>query len=649
VTTDARAAEPAADDDAPGADALVDPAVGAALDRLRAALPAGEDRPGQRRMADAVAAAIAGGRHLVVQAGTGTGKSFAYLVPAALHDGRVVVATATKALQDQLAHHDLPVVAEHAGRPLRWAVLKGRSNYLCRQRLREVQVDDDQLGLDGLAERAPREELAELVAWAATTDTGDRADLPFEPSVAAWSAVSVGPRECPGASRCPSGDTCFAERARHEAAAADVVVVNTHLYGLDLATDGAVLPDHDVVVVDEAHQLEEIVSATSGLELSAGRFAALARSVRAILDDDAIVDGVADAAGVLADALVDHLGRRLRSPLTGDLLDAVVLCRERVDRALAAVRTVPADGPGDVGARRERALQAAGGLVDDLDAVLAVPDTDVAWVEGFPDSPVLKVAPVDVSTVLRHALWDRRTAVLTSATVPPNLPATLGLGPDEVDELDAGSPFDHQAHALLYCPVHLPDPRTAGHEEAMHTELEALIVAAGGRTLALFTSWRAMDAAVERIGPRLPWRVLTQRELPKPALIEAFRTDEESCLFATLGFFQGVDVPGRALSLVTIDRLPFPRPDEPLLQARRERARADAFRLVDLPRAATLLAQGAGRLIRTATDRGVVAVLDPRLATATRYRWDIVRALPPMRRTRHRHEAESFLRELRDA
>ncbi|HSL59879.1 MAG TPA: ATP-dependent DNA helicase, partial [Acidimicrobiales bacterium] len=535
------------------------------------------------------------------------------------------------------------------GRPLRFAVLKGRSNYICLQRVREVGSGDDQLGLDGLAERAPREEIADLVAWSATTATGDRAELAFEPSSAAWAAVSVGPRECPGASRCPQGEACFTEQARREAAEADIVVVNTHLYGLDLATHGAVLPEHDVVVIDEAHQLEEIVSATSGLELGPGRFAALARSVRAIVADESLVEAVTAAGGLLADALAEHLGRRLRSPLSGDLLDAVVLGRERVDRALAAVRAVPSDGPGDVGARRERALQAATGLIDDLDAVLAVPDTDVAWVEGFADAPVLKVAPVDVSEVLRDALWERRTAILTSATIPPGLAGTLGLEPDEVDEIDVGSPFDHATHALLYCPVHLPDPRHDAYEAAMHAELEALIVAAGGRTLALFTSWRAMDAAVDHLAPRLPWRVLTQRELPKPALVEAFRTDESSCLFATLGFFQGVDVPGPALSLVTIDRLPFPRPDEPLLQARRERARADAFRTVDLPRAATLLAQGAGRLIRTATDRGVVAVLDPRLATAARYRWDIVHALPPMRRTRHRADAEAFLRELRDA
>jgi ATP-dependent DNA helicase DinG len=271
-------------------------------------------------------------------------------------------------------------------------------------------------------------------------------------------------------------------------------------------------------------------------------------------------------------------------------------------------------------------------------------------------APSLRVAPIDVAPDLQATLWSKTTAVLTSATIGPSLPTRLGLeGPavdDDIelrpfDQLDVGSPFDYEANALLYCAAHLPDPRAAGHEVELHDELEALITAAQGRTLALFTSYRAMDAALEELRRRLPWPVLGQRDLPKPALVERFTNEEETSLFATMGFWQGIDVPGPSLSLVTLDRLPFPRPDEPLLEARRERARADAFRLVDLPRAVTLLAQGAGRLIRTASDRGVVAVLDSRLATNARYRWDIVRALPPMRRTRDRKEVEEFLTSLR--
>lgn len=620
----------------------------ATLGRVVAGLPGGgEARPGQLRMAEAVAHAIAEGRHLVVQAGTGTGKSLAYLVPAVLSGRRVVVATATKGLQDQLAGKDLPFLAARLGRDITYAVLKGRSNYVCLQRVHELDAGDDQLGLE-LGDRPPTEEIADLVRWAATSPTGDRAELSFEPSNRAWSAVSVGPRECPGQSKCPRGDVCFAERARRAAAEADVVVVNTHLYGLDVATHGALLPEHEVVVIDEAHQLEEVVSATAGTEIAAGRFGALARSTRAIVADESLVDALDAAGDALADELGGLVGQRLCAPLDGALATALTLGRERAGRVLAAVRNVPTDGPGDVAARRERALQAATTLVDDIDAALAIPDTHVAWVDGPADRPSLQITPIDVSEVLAAGLWGERTAVLTSATIPPGLGASLGLPDGGYDQIDVGSPFDYPTNALLYCATSMPDPRHPDHEAALHRELEALIVAAGGRTLALFTSWRAMDTAAATLRPRLPWTVWTQRDLPKPALIAAFRDDEESCLFATLGFWQGIDLPGPTLSLVTIDRLPFPRPDEPVLQARRERARGAAFRTIDLPRAATLLAQGAGRLIRSASDRGVVAVLDSRLATAASYRWDIINALPPMTRTRDRAEVEAFLRQVRD-
>jgi ATP-dependent DNA helicase DinG len=623
----------------------VDAAV--ALAKVTAGLPAGgEDRPGQIAMAEAVAAAIESVRHLVVQAGTGTGKSLAYLVPAIVSGRKTVVATATKALQDQLAGKDLPFVAEHLGDDVSYAVLKGRNNYVCLQRTREVGDDADQLTLDGLVERAPKQEVADLVAWSARTATGDRAELPVEPSAAAWAAVSVGARDCPGAARCPVGERCFAEQARRRAAEADVVVVNLHLYGMHLASGGAILPEHELVVIDEAHQLEDVISATAGMELSAGRFNALARVVREIVADDARIADIDGAGGLLADALAEHTGRRLRGALPDDLAAALELGRSRLERALSALRAIDESTNADVAARKQRALKAATTLAEEIDAAQVVAPTDVAWVEGPADRATLKVAPVDVAELLADALWNERTAVLTSATIAPGTARRVGLPQGGYDELDVGSPFDYQTNSILYCAAHLPDPRSPQFDEALHDELEALITAAGGRTLALFTSWRAMDAAAEAIRARVPYRVLTQRELPKPALLAAFTDDEESCLFATMGFWQGVDVPGAALSLVTIDRLPFPRPDEPLLQARRERARADAFAIVDLPRAATLLAQGAGRLIRSATDRGVVAVLDPRLATA-RYRWDIVNALPPMRRTRHRADVEAFLADSR--
>jgi ATP-dependent DNA helicase DinG len=618
-------------------------AISAALIRVTSALPAGEERPGQVEMAEAVARAIAGKRHLVVQAGTGTGKSLAYLVPAILSGHKVVIATATKALQDQLGGKDLPFVAEHLGRPVHFAVLKGRSNYLCRQRAREVSGGDDQLELDDLADEvgALGRQLLRLVEWGRTSETGDRAELDFEPRQQAWSGVSVTGMECPGAAKCPSGDECFAELARDRAEAADVVVVNTHLYGAHLASGGHVLPEHDVVVFDEAHELEDVAAASLGLELGAGRFRALARNVRPLVTERELADQVDDAGAVLERALAPWLGKRLPAELPDDLVTALTLTGERVRRVTTAVR----EDKGDP-ARVARALQAAGHLAGDVAFVAAAGEGDVVWVEGPPHAPVLRIAPVDVGRVLAEKLWDGVTAVLTSATIPGNLATRVGIGDDACDSLDVGSPFDYESNTLLYCAAHLPDPRRPEYEAAMHAELEALLLASEGRTLALFTSWRAVQAAAAALAGRLPWRVLTQSELPKPALVAAFSGDEHASLFATMGFWQGVDVPGPSLSQVVIDRIPFARPDDPLLDARRERAGSAAFRVIDLPRAATLLAQGAGRLIRTATDRGVVAVLDPRLAKAG-YRWDLVRALPPMRRTKDRADVEAFFAPLR--
>ncbi len=738
-------------------------------------MSSGEARPQQLEMAAAVARALGSGRHLVVQAGTGTGKSLAYVVPAVLSGRRVVVATATKALQDQLAGKDLPAVAE-AGLPFTFAVLKGRSNYLCVQRAEEVGArpvgtptneptneppavtspatlpdlwsaadgggeqdgpvggagphdtdgPDGTGGLGGLGGTAGIDRLGDeparglvaqvqrLLEWAGRTETGDRADLPFEPDPRAWSMLSVGPRECPGAYRCPSGERCFAEQARAEAAGADVVVVNTHLYGAHLASGGVVLPPHDVVIFDEAHEVEEIMTSSLGVEVTPGRLRSLVALARPLLRGDgaAALDQLADAADRLQSDLAVRVGQQVLTtagpggagaPRPGGTPGAGAVGRlhaeeppgwERTLRA-AAGRPSSASGPtsgagrpvldvgrgadaGDDGGlagllalatarvqgaldllrrtdqelsllagdaasgRRGRALSAAGHLAEDLARLAARADDEVAWVDGGARSPVLRLSPIDVAPSLARMLWSGVTAVLTSATIPLRLVERLGLPAAEVEQIDVGSPFDYRSHALLYVARHLPDRRRPESSEALHGELESLIRAAGGRTLALFTSHRANDAAVSALRGRLPYRLLVQGELPKGRLLEAFAADESSCLFATLGFWQGVDVPGRALSLVTLDRLPFGRPDDPLLMARRERAGDAAFSLVDLPRAAALLAQGAGRLIRTSADRGVVAVLDPRLATAG-YRRVLLSGFPPMRRTTDRRQVEEFL------
>jgi ATP-dependent DNA helicase DinG len=650
---------------------MPDPLIHAALMRATGALPAHEDRPSQQDMADAVAVAVKNNRHLIVQAGTGTGKSLAYLVPALTLGTRAVVSTATKALQDQLATRDLPFLAESLGVPVEFAVLKGRSNYVCRQRVSEVAGGDQQmvLGSDGAASEGDQlgplgREVLRLVSWAESAASGDRAELPWEPSDVAWAQVSVGSRDCPGASRCPSGSVCFAEAARERAMEADVVVVNTHLYAAALAIDGELLPPHDLVVFDEAHELEDIASAAFGFEIAAGRLHALGRSAKPLLSDPSTAVAVEESALLFNAALQPHVGSALSQPLDQDTQERLVLTRERVSRLLGEIRRAiktaedggaAGDGAGGMGGggggvgRHLRSQQAATHLLRDLDQVLGLTRSDVAWVEGPEHAPVLRIAPLDVGIAFREKLWSKvegPTAVLTSATIPPRLGDRLGLAPGSYDQLDVGSPFAYDEQALLYCPVHLPDPRDPGFEKSMHDELVALIEAAEGRTLALFTSWRAMRAAADAVRDRVGWPVITQSDLPKPALVARFSTDEHSCLFATMGFWQGVDVPGPALSLVTIDRLPFPRPDDPLLKARRELLGRSAFEMIDIPRAATLLAQGTGRLIRSRTDRGVVAVFDVRLAKAS-YRWSLINALTPMRRTRLLSDVEEFLAPLR--
>ncbi|MCU1366390.1 MAG: putative ATP-dependent helicase [Ilumatobacteraceae bacterium] len=618
--------------------------VRAALASVTGALPAAEDRPGQRQMAEAVAKAIESGRHLVVAAGTGTGKTMGYLVPSVMAGKHVMVATATKALQDQLANKDLPFLATHLDVPFDFAILKGRSNYICLQRVRETQqAATGQLELEELAPTV-KAEVKRLGEWAGTTRTGDQAELDWMPTDRAWQSVSVSSDECPGATRCPMGDACFAEAARKRAAVADVVVVNTYLYGLHVASGGVLLPEHDVVIVDEAHSLEDIMSDTVGIAIGSGRFTNLGVTLRRIIEEPGMIASVMESGVALRESIAGFVGQRLPFPLPDAVSEALITGRQSIDSAQNSLRAIDTTVE-DAKQKKLRAQTQATRLIDDIDRAIAKNDGYVAFVSGGREMPRLEIAPLDVGPTLKAGIWDKHTAILTSATIPASLTERVGIPAETVDIIDVGSPFDYAANAVLYCALHMPDPRSAQYAEAVADELVALITAAGGRTLALFTSYKAMDAAATAVRERIPHKVITQRDMPKNARVKAFSDDESVCLFATSGFFQGVDIPGRTLSLVTIDRLPFPRPDDPLLSARRELLGAKAFGQIDIPRASTLLAQATGRLIRTATDRGVVAVFDPRLGKAN-YRWDIVKALPPMRRTRERSEVEAFLREI---
>ncbi len=597
-------------------------------------------------MAEAVAAAIDSGQPLLVEAGTGTGKSLAYLTPTVAAGKRAVIATATIALQTQLVDYDIPLVAEGLETEVSAAILKGRRNYLCIQRLAEFDRSNHSEQLELLKGSSAGDHLGAIREWALTTIEGDKEELDPAPPAHVWSAVSVGADECPGRVRCPLGEKCFSERARAIAMEADVIVTNHHYYGLHLASGGALLPEHEVVVFDEAHHIPEVVGATNGTELSGGRVRTFARRARQVLTDDELPKLLDRTALDLDEFLRPDVGKQVS--IGPDLLAVLVSGRDRADRVLSALRKAnPKEGT-DAAARVERAILGATALVDSIDSVISADDDDVLWVDGNSSSPVLRRTPLDVGSILEATLWGNCAVVLTSATLPDGLKEQLGLSPT-TKILRVGSPFPFEELGLLYCSPDLPNPNSEIARERVQAEMAKLIEAAGGRTLGLFTSSAAMQEAAVTLREAVKQPILVQGESSKAALVRQFKADPSTVLLATLSFWQGIDLPGNTLTLVTIDRIPFQRPNEPVAQARRDRAGASAFRVVDLPRAQILLAQGAGRLVRRNDDRGVVAILDPRLATQRAYRWDLINALPPFKRTRHHSEVVDFLRSLNDS
>jgi ATP-dependent DNA helicase DinG len=565
-----------------------------------------EPRPEQAALAAAVEHALATGEHLVAEAGTGVGKSLGYLIPALESGQCVVVATATKALQEQLLHKDVPIAAAAIGRTVKVEVLKGRANYLCRRQLQGFQPFLMPDGRDGRAWEA-------MQGWLDTTETGDRAELDVEPSGALWSELAVGPDRCSGR-RCAFHSACFAEAARGRAAEADLVIVNHALYFAHLASGGGVLPEHDAVIFDEAHRLEESAASWLGGNVSRAGLRRLGADIeRACRDAQRALparqlERVERTGERLLRAVAPPSGRRRLREVPAE--HALVL----ID-ALADLSTVLQGQGEDLDALSRRALGAAA----QVEACLEPGELErVVWAE--PD--VLAWAPVDVADELRERLWeDGPTAVLVSATLATGEDATFvrrRLGLDHAREALVGSPFDFPEQALIYLPRTMPDPRSDGFTERAADEIVSLLALSEGRALVLTSSYRALDAYREHVRGRVPYDVLVQGEAPRERLLERFRDEVDSVLIATSTFWQGVDVPGESLSLLVIDKLPFSAPGDPLHEARCEaveRGGGDWFRDYALPTAMLQLRQGFGRLIRGHADRGVVAILDPRLRT----------------------------------
>ncbi|MFE3460547.1 ATP-dependent DNA helicase [Nocardiopsis aegyptia] len=659
----------------------------------------GTRREGQTEMAGAVADAVDRREHLVVQAGTGTGKSLAYLVPAVRHalarETTVVVSTATIALQNQLINRDLPRLAAALApllpREPTFAVLKGRRNYLCRNRLQTAddEAEDSEL-FDPRQLSSLGRQVARLHEWSEETGSGDRDELVPGVSDLAWRQVSVGANECVGARVCAFGQECFAEFAREAAQGVDIVVTNHAMLAIDMSQGNHLLPEHDTIMIDEAHELvDRATSVATGTLTERSVGTAAKRAARLV--EPGISERLTECADGLALMFTDAPDGRL-DHIDDGLAGAVAAVRDAASACVTAIGPSPGEQDPDSATDRKLALAALGEVHDTAVRVLesfepALRDrTDIVWLTRAPSRPPsLSVAPLAVGGLLREKLFGDRTVVLTSATLTLGgsfsaLAHQWGLGREVAEEaeaarrqepsadtgddnddgphraageprwraLDVGSPFEHARSGILYVAKHLPPPGRDGLADAYLDEIAELIEAADGRTLGLFSSMRAAQQATDALRERLDHPILCQGDDSTGQLVSRFADDERACLFGTLSLWQGVDVPGPSLSLVVVDRIPFPRPDDPLASARQRAVGAhggNGFLAVAATHAALLLAQGTGRLLRSTDDRGVIAVLDPRLATA-RYGGFLRASLPPYWGTTDPSVARSALRRL---
>jgi ATP-dependent DNA helicase DinG len=624
---------------------------------LHNGLPDYEDRPAQLEMAQAVHRAIEDGETLLAEAGTGTGKTLAYLVPAILSGRKAVVATGTKTLQDQLFFKDIPLLAKILPRRFSASLMKGRGNYLCRRSLRRL--------LEERHRRGERDLLRRIQTWSATSPRGERAELTFLPEpdplwdeIAAWADTCLG-------TNCEDYESCFLTRMRQEAAAADVVIVNHHLLLADavLRESGVfqVIPSFDVLILDEAHLLEDVATDFFGEEISNLRVERLLRDtqrewVSAPLEDRAIpghLPAAAEAAARFFHSLdIPEGTQRLRDQqLDGlhrtyglELVEALILLHDLLRagaRASEGLLTC---------ARRAREQGAI--LRGFLDPAQQEPEGEapavVRWSERRGRGVFLRSSPLDIAADFRRAVLESaRAVILTSATLASGgrfefLAGRLGI--ERPREFQAASPFDYATQTILYVPRHLPSPQDAGFVDGAAEEIRAILEISQGRALVLFTSLAAMEATFRLLEGRLAFPLLVQGQAPRSQLLDRFREEVASVLLATRSFWQGVDVVGESLSCVIIHRLPFGFPGEPVLEARLEhiqRQGRDPFWSYQVPSAIISLRQGLGRLIRSGTDRGALCILDGRTLTR-RYGQAFLESLPPCPLTSRREDLAQF-------
>jgi ATP-dependent DNA helicase DinG len=642
----------------------------------------GSPREGQIEMAEAVANALTDRHHLMVQAGTGTGKSLAYLIPGIVHGRKVLVATATLALQRQLVDRDLPAVVpaleKLLGREVTYAIYKGVGNYVCLQKMNSEDVDPDGelvMEVSSLEKDAKR-----LIAWAKTPGvSGDRDDAP-EVDRRVWAANSVSGRECVGADVCAFGSQCFAAKAKGKAQTADVVVTNHTLLAIEIMDLHPILPERDCIILDEAHEFMDRATQAVTDELTSGRVLRAAAMARKFMPGK-LADAFHKAANDFHESMVDYgesvrgeLGSQGRLEEIPQSLESPI--RKVRESAQAITQYLSADDEiidTDVMAERARVKGAVNEVSTTAATLLKLGDGLVLWYE--PTFSTLHLAPLSVSDVLRENMLKQTPVIATSATLTVgnsfnSLAKSIGfivgedlnaevsegeLDPGNLQMLDVGSPFDFANQGVLYMPKHLPEPGRDGPSIEVLTELGELIDAAGGRTLALFSSWRGVEAAdahLRKVLAELPIKIITQKRGDAVGpLVARFAKDETSVLLGTMSLWQGVDVPGNSCILVAIDRIPFPRPDEPVMSARASQADAaggSGFMQVSLPRAALLLAQGTGRLIRSVDDRGVVAILDSRIVTK-RYGSVLLNSMPPLWRTSDTAVVRDSLRRLAES